>query len=391
MNSRIGRLCPLRPAAASDSACAAAGLVTDPDGLVPIGASKECVRLLTVPATGAADRSASQVSARSHWVDAARGIGIVLMVYAHAVRGLTAADLYPTTPWTMLQDRLIYAFHMPLFFLLAGLWVERSLAAGRRRFMVKTLLFVAWPYLLWSEVEGLAAVALAPATNHGMAADALLRVAFEPIHHFWFLYALFLLHLAAAATGVRLWAMALLTVALLLLHPSGPLTMLTVAAEHAPYYLLGIALARLRGPAALAELPNKWLLTFAAWAIFAALFFISGADQRLPSLYLRVPLAIAGIAGVIGAAMLADRVRPLVILGTASMAIFVLHILFGSGLRILLRELDLLPDPNVLLLAVTLVGLILPLLARALCLRLGILAWAGLGRPLGDTMPARAG
>lgn len=52
---------------------------------------------------------------RLQWIDAAKGIGIFLVVLGHAIRpGMIAI------PWCDFLFRFIYAFHMPLFFVLSG-------------------------------------------------------------------------------------------------------------------------------------------------------------------------------------------------------------------------------------------------------------------------------
>ena len=57
---------------------------------------------------------------RKDWVDIARGIGIILVVYGHALRGHFPLPHRPS--WASSQDAIIYSFHMPLFFVLAGLF-----------------------------------------------------------------------------------------------------------------------------------------------------------------------------------------------------------------------------------------------------------------------------
>jgi fucose 4-O-acetylase-like acetyltransferase len=54
--------------------------------------------------------------ARHDWVDAVRGLGIVLVYYGHVIqRGFP-----PGSATVADQLRLVYSFHMPLFFLLSG-------------------------------------------------------------------------------------------------------------------------------------------------------------------------------------------------------------------------------------------------------------------------------
>ena len=59
---------------------------------------------------------------RVEWLDAARGIGIALVVFGHVLRGLFGAQIAADPYWKII-DYTIYTFHMPLFFLLAGVSV----------------------------------------------------------------------------------------------------------------------------------------------------------------------------------------------------------------------------------------------------------------------------
>lgn len=67
---------------------------------------------------------------RFEWVDNAKGIGIVLIVYLHVINGLDAAFYGRVTEnqfWGYSQS-LIRTFHMPLFFFLSGLFVNTSIS-----------------------------------------------------------------------------------------------------------------------------------------------------------------------------------------------------------------------------------------------------------------------
>lgn len=325
-----------------------------------------------------AERAGAANQARVDWVDATRGIGIVLVVYAHALRGLVAADLYPASQSAMLQDRLIYTFHVPLFFFLAGLWVERAVRRGSGQFLRGKVVTIVWPYLLWSLAEGTITLAVAPATNTGMTPNDLLGILITPIHHYWFLYALFLCHLAAALTGVRLSLMAVLIIAAFLVpHEWYPIGV--TAGVEMPFYVAGILLARLVPLNDVSGFRHKIAFALGAWLVFAGLVFVSGAYAHVPSRVADYALGFAGIAGTIGLGLLLSRVRPLIVLGGASMAIFVLHTLFSSGLRILFIKSGLEMHPLSLLVLVTLAGIVGPLAVYWFCRGRGLLTVAGLG------------
>jgi fucose 4-O-acetylase-like acetyltransferase len=63
---------------------------------------------------------------RFQWVDTAKGTGIILVVYGHVIRGLHSAAIVSEQMFYF-SDTLVYSFHMPLFFVLAGLFFTRSI------------------------------------------------------------------------------------------------------------------------------------------------------------------------------------------------------------------------------------------------------------------------
>ena len=85
------------------------------------------------------------------WVDEARGAGIFLVVFGHVWRGVESAGLVADTALFHAVDRVVYAFHMPLFFFLSGLL---SYDIFRRRPLGAALVYRAerllWPLVLWT-------------------------------------------------------------------------------------------------------------------------------------------------------------------------------------------------------------------------------------------------
>ena len=131
---------------------------------------------------------------RIQWIDVARGIGIILVVLGHVERGLVSAHIAVASFWQAV-DFGIYTFHMPLFFFLAGLNVRRALRKGRANFIRGKLWTIAYPYLLWSIVQGGVLVALSSLTNAPAHLSDLLKIGWRPMSQFWFLYVLMICQL----------------------------------------------------------------------------------------------------------------------------------------------------------------------------------------------------
>jgi fucose 4-O-acetylase-like acetyltransferase len=58
---------------------------------------------------------------RIHWVDAARGVGIMTVFFGHYLQ-----DASPRHPAAMDDLRFLYAFHVPFFFVLSGCFAHRE-------------------------------------------------------------------------------------------------------------------------------------------------------------------------------------------------------------------------------------------------------------------------
>ncbi len=85
-------------------------------------------------------------AARLGWVDSVRGIGIVLVFYGHVLqKGVSPANHSAAD-----QLRLVYSFHMPLFFMLAGFFFKpaTNVVQRLRQLALRRLLPVAFFGLL---------------------------------------------------------------------------------------------------------------------------------------------------------------------------------------------------------------------------------------------------
>ncbi|WP_219895167.1 acyltransferase family protein [Aquisediminimonas profunda] len=317
------------------------------------------------------------------WIDIARGVGIILVVYAHAARGLVHVNMLPSTGWPIYFDTVIYAFHMPLFFILAGLNIERGVARGRREFILNKLQTVAWPYFLWSFVHGSLKIASAGYTNNPITSSDLLAIPLVPIEQFWFLYVLFLCQLAIALILPRRWLLLALTLLAVVVWCSIPSGSIFFRALHfLPYVVLGIFAPPLL--ARLAARPAAQLAVAAgAWAWFAALILPVGppAHDALTIYALAVLGSVATIATVMWLGVVIPSMTWLEVLGRLSMPIFLMHTIFSAATRAGLQMAGL-ADPILALVLVTVAGLLLPLFAYRIAVALNVTRLLGFGPPV---------
>jgi fucose 4-O-acetylase-like acetyltransferase len=310
------------------------------------------------------------------WVDRARGVGIILVVFGHVSDGVYRAGIaFPPATFRLLYDA-IYSFHMPLFFLLAGLFFLPSWTQRGTALLVRSKLdTILYPYILWSLVQGSIEVAASQYTNHRTSLESVLSLLWSPRQQFWFLYVLFiefLLGCLVCALLPRRWhfAVVILAAAAFVFRSSGP---------HAgpPYYLAaesvfffsGLTLGeRLRGP----DPPAAATLTLTAVGFLAAqaayALYRSGLPPPLQGL-MELAVALVSIAFVIALSKALPTVpltRWLALLGQQSLAIYLLHTIFASGTRIVLLKFMGLSRLDVHLIAGLTLGLLIPLLCAKL-------------------------
>jgi fucose 4-O-acetylase-like acetyltransferase len=134
-------------------------------------------------------------SSRLRWIDYARGIAIILVCYRHVFEGSKEAGIpVGNYPFLEYANIFLYSFRMPLFFIISGLFITRSLhknglklyAEGRAR----TILY---PYFLWGALQLGLQFIFTRYTNGHPTASSFLNLFYQPREcaQFWYLYALF--------------------------------------------------------------------------------------------------------------------------------------------------------------------------------------------------------
>jgi len=328
---------------------------------------------------------ASQAPPRTLWIDTARGLGIILVVYGHVLRGQFHAGLLAWGPAVELQDRAIYAFHMPFFFLLSGLFAGAQIRS-RGEFVRRRLVTIVYPYILWSVVQTVLTMGAGHLANGHHSLSDLERIGTDPIGQFWFLYVLAMLQLLLLLPRSIFLLMVPVGVAVFLIFGGGPL--LARAGWFLPFFATGVLLGRSGLEAAL-RTPGAaiaWLIgggiTFAA--LLAAMPLLSG----LPAALAQYAVAGAGIVAALGLARLfGDRIALLPALGMASLAIFVLHVICAAAMRAGLEHIGL-GQPAIAVLLVTAGGLLIPLAIYKASIATRLTPWLGLGYPPRTPLPA---
>jgi fucose 4-O-acetylase-like acetyltransferase len=299
------------------------------------------------------------MTVRTRWIDAARGVAMVLVVVGHVVGGGLGGKGWVASA--------IFLFHMPLFFVLSGLVARPvpAMALALRRFRSLMVPYAAWLVLLQVAVhlsDALAGTDLSPGDVPEAVARSLYggRALEGVFGAFWFLPCLWLAQVAYAA----------------ILGPAGDPRDRRVVAAVAATALVGLAVPVVAGalrpevadwltglPLDLQVVPvaaaciwfGHWLRTAAppagriltvalAVGALAAMLAAGGANFEFDmkrSLYgppvagfvLALALSASVLAAIPRAAELPAFAAPAAAIGRASLTIMMLHQLVHFALR----------------------------------------------------------
>lgn len=316
---------------------------------------------------------------REAWVDYAKGIGIILVVFGHVNRGLYSAGIHLSEPFYQLTDSVIYSFHMPLFFFLSGLFFVQSLdRKGKNRFLISKIDTIVYPYIIWSLIQGTVEVVLSRYTNNPATLADLIGVFTHPRAQFWFLYALFMVFVLATLLYNKnkfnyiLPALIIISAGLYVYQDSltkafhfGYITSFMI------FFLLGALAVHYSAAIARINIASSLAVLFAFVLLEWGFHGYLGLTYTNYGLYSLIQ-AIVAITFIVCLSVLLAKaeIAWLRRLGELSMVIYLMHILAASGLRILLAKFLHINNWSAHIILGTLFGLIAPMVAYYLIQRL---------------------
>ncbi|QCO56669.1 acyltransferase (plasmid) [Pseudorhodobacter turbinis] len=290
-----------------------------------------------------ADAPPYKILQRSDWIDTAKGLAILLVVFGHAWRGVNEAGLIPPALFHAVDSR-IYAFHMPVFFALSGLLVAGSLwRATPRSFTVSRVSRLIWPMVVWTYIFLGVKLAAGSVANQPITFTDMLVLPIPGHLHLWFLWALYVLQMALLLTRpmmssgrystVGLLGLAVGAIALALWPlPDIFYRLIGPALLNAPYFVLGIVLSQTLDLSTLNRTRRMGALAVFLLVVVAYPFLpqspviLLGGSLVLTLCFLTV---CAGLSQDIGPQLSTWLTR----LGIASMAIYLAHTIFSAAMR----------------------------------------------------------
>ena len=132
---------------------------------------------------------------RLSWIDYARGIAIILVVYRHVFEGLKESGI-PVGKYIFLEyaNIFLFSFRMPLFFIVSGIFLQASFKKrGFLQYVDTKARMILYPYFVWGFLYLTLQMVFTNYTNGHPTPSSYLNLFYLPreVGPFWYLYALF--------------------------------------------------------------------------------------------------------------------------------------------------------------------------------------------------------
>ncbi len=154
------------------------------------------------PGPRTAPGGAAGAKERLDWIDAGRGIAIVMVVLFHAANWLLAAGAQ-TSGWVELNT-VVSSLRMPLFFTLSGLFAAKWVRGSWRRLLDVKVRLYGWVFLVWGLVGSTAFAVGVRMKGEGSLGTIVVPFLLSPVMprlELWFIWALALFFVVAKATA----------------------------------------------------------------------------------------------------------------------------------------------------------------------------------------------
>lgn len=298
---------------------------------------------------------------RMAWIDVAKGLAILLVVYRHVFEGLSRAGL-PAKEFSYLEHAniLFFSFRMPLFFIVAGLFVSKGLQArGVVGFIREKSAVILYPFVVWGGLQISLQLLMSSYVNADRSWFSYVDLFLRPrrIDQFWYLLALFntfVVYAFLRAKG-QLTVWQLLAIGLIFYVISAWLNLYQIdlgfvydLLHFFVFMAIGDAIASWAlagGIRKLVSVSWRFVLILIGFIGSQALFLMLNVEEgkaefvekELPVLYLLIALF-----GAFAIMAISDRLSDTYLgklfssIGRYSLQIYVMHVLLASAFRMLM-------------------------------------------------------
>lgn len=304
---------------------------------------------------------------RVDWVDYAKGICITLVVMMHAT--LSYGGLVNQEGWLHEVVEFARPFRMPDFFLLAGLFLGRSIHSNLLEYVDRKVIHFAYFYLLWLAIQ-MTMVELEVWTTDPIefGRHVLVALTYEPYETLWFVHMLAVFYIVTRLLrDVPVWLVFSGAAALQIIYHADIFDAgwtINRFCDRYVYFFVGFAAApRIFEMAERVRAHPATGMTFLlSWGLGNAWMVNRGwTDEPIVSLI----MGLLGAGAVVTTGVLMTKLpiaRPIAYIGANSIVVYLTFFFPVKVMHKVLLWTDAIPDVGWACLAITLVGVAAPLM-----------------------------
>lgn len=337
-------------------------------------------------------------SPRLQWIDYAKGIAISMVCYRHVYEGSKEAGLaVHDYPFLEYANVFLYSFRMPLFFIISGLFISRSLQKrGMKLFVESRARTILYPYFVWGVLQLSIQMLFTRYTNYHPDASSYLDLLYQPREsaQFWYLAALFNVSVLYALSKyyLKLSAVHNIVIGILFFYVSSLIYQNDINGGFGTdilHYYIFFAFGDYLSSRLLDNERNQEFLQSGKLVLFTILPFLAGqAYFLLVNLRHSTPkfmhvefyqpvafmiIAVIGCTFIISLTFTLQKLgifRWITILGRHSLYIYVAHVISFAATRILLTHFLGVRNVAIVIISGMTAGLLIPILLYKLAERL---------------------
>ncbi len=305
-----------------------------------VGSEASRSRLKTMKRAG--QQGGQQAGERSLLIDVVKGLAISLVALGHTNQGVLNRGWWGGSKFGAYLDLFIYAFHMPAFFLVSGVFLASSARKrGAWGFTEQKLRTILYPFVFWSLILPFQPLVFGRFMHVQAPAMRPYLVNFITGNMSWFLPTLFVAVTLAMLLGcvlrLPLALLFALTTVVAFFWPLTGVAALDEGIAHLPFVIAGMWVSP--HLAVLERFPAVWSVVWAAVLGYSIFLLTAHVTQTYALRLVFVPV------GLLGTAMLlllsrslgnSAAAHALAWIGVGSIAVFLLSPLPQGGVRQLL-------------------------------------------------------
>ena len=329
---------------------------------------------------------------RKGWIDYARGIAIILVVYKHVLLGFAPAGI-TIHSYIYNTQEFFYNLRMPLFFIVSGLFITNSIRRRtKQQFSQYKFDTIFYPYLVWASLYLTLKIVAGAYINFSMDPRAYIDILIRPrtVDHFWYLYTLFVIIMLNAIFQwtVGLNRMMLLMLGLIAYACSFMIYEDYMALNVVLFYFIFMVIGILTADFILSEKNRELLSSFKLFFILLPFFLASqlywlfelSGIVRLTELtgwarLWNIPMIMLGCLFILNVASILDKhniARVIQRIGKHSLYIYMMHLMAIGAVRIVLAKTPLRDYADIFFLVVFAAGIAIPVGVYKLTMRMGM-------------------